>query len=191
MDVHLATMNTFFPSTGSLEDWNAAYYRLEDYLRAHHLTSKLHQNQIIFRILQRAAEAHARVPQIHPIQLAMEEAYAEIDMWFRNILGDREMSPDRLTTMGKVALQSTDATARWPVAFLSGSDIPEELQQTLCSTAVRSGPDLNISSMVPRVSATIEAERLENAMDRLGLFHRVALLVAILLMSGAIFILSR
>ena len=33
----------FHPKTGSLEAWNAAYVRVEDYLRAHRVHNRLHQ----------------------------------------------------------------------------------------------------------------------------------------------------
>ena len=34
-------MKTFFPQTGTDEEWNAAYYRLEDYLRALRVVNKV------------------------------------------------------------------------------------------------------------------------------------------------------
>ena len=69
-------MNTFFPRTGSEAEWNAAYYRLEDYFRALRLVNKMHQSQIILRILERAAARHARDATQSPTVLAMEEAGA-------------------------------------------------------------------------------------------------------------------
>jgi hypothetical protein len=40
-------MNTLFPLTGSETEWNAAYYRLEDYSRSLRFVNKVHQSQIL------------------------------------------------------------------------------------------------------------------------------------------------
>ena len=39
MDVSLESLNSFRPRTGTMEAWNAAYVRVEDYLRAHRITT--------------------------------------------------------------------------------------------------------------------------------------------------------
>ena len=45
------------PKTGTMEAWNAAYVRVEDYLRAHRIHNRLHQSRLIQKILERAARA--------------------------------------------------------------------------------------------------------------------------------------
>ena len=45
----------FRPKTGTMDSWNAAYVRVEDYLRAHRLHNRLHQSRLIQKILERAA----------------------------------------------------------------------------------------------------------------------------------------
>jgi len=42
-----------------------------------------------------------------------------------------------------------DAPEKWPRDFLA-EDIPEEFQQAMQQYDVRAGPDLQVSSMVPR-----------------------------------------
>jgi len=37
----------FRPKTGTMESWNAAYVRVEDYLRAHRIHNRLHQSRLI------------------------------------------------------------------------------------------------------------------------------------------------
>ena len=86
-------MNLFYPDTGTPEEWNAAYYRLEDYFRAHLVTNKIHQSQTILRLLRRAAVRHALEPDKSPTKLALEETYAEIDRWFQQLSPDSEMPP--------------------------------------------------------------------------------------------------
>jgi hypothetical protein len=118
---------------------------LEDYLRAMHLTNKLHQNQIILRLLRLAAERHARNPEIPPTSLALEAAQDEMDSWFKAILADQARSP----ISGRVSLLITGAAQKWPAAFLS-PEVPSECQQALAESEVRAGPNLQISSMVTR-----------------------------------------
>ena len=99
-------MNLFSPQTGSEAEWNAAYYRLEDYLRAMHLTNKLHQNQVILRLLRAAAARHARNPEIPPTTLALDAAHEEMDGWFKLILADQDRSP----ISGRVDIHDVHAT---------------------------------------------------------------------------------
>jgi hypothetical protein len=150
LEFHLATVTSVIPKTGNLEDWNAAYYRLEDYLRAHHLVSKVHQTQVITQILARASLRHAQTPNITPIQLAMEEAYKVITEWFQRVLQNPDIPPERLPMIGNVGMLAIDAHGRWPNIFLSQTELPEDFARQLQQAMVRSGPDLRVSSMVPR-----------------------------------------
>ena len=52
-------LGAFRPTTGSLEDWNQAFVRVEDYLRAHRIHNRLHASRLILKILSRAATRHA------------------------------------------------------------------------------------------------------------------------------------
>lgn len=138
-------MSPFFPVTGSEAEWNAAYYRLEDYLRALHLVNKVHQSQIILQLLQAAAVKHAQDPSRNPTALVLEEADAAIEQWFARMLPEEE----RPGVMGYVALLITNGAEKWPGHFLA-HDIPAEFLQVMRENDMRAGPDLQISSMVPR-----------------------------------------
>jgi hypothetical protein len=138
-------VRTFFPTTGSEADWNVAFYRLEDYFRALRFVNKLHQSQIILRLLESAAARHAQDPSQNPTVLAMEEARAAMERWFEGIFGHRE----RLSVVGLISLLAVDAPERWPLAFPQ-DEIPVELGRELRESDVRAGPDLLVSSMTPR-----------------------------------------
>jgi hypothetical protein len=177
-------VSRFQPQTGSPEEWDAAYYRLEDYLRAHSVFNRIHQSQIILRILERAAVRHAQDTAQDPTRLALEEVYSEIEAWFRCLLPDEGISPERLAIMGRVSLHITDATERWPHAFLAEGKLAPDFVQALRATSLKSGPDLNISSMVPRpLDIPPVTELLEETWQRLG---RVSF--AILIGMGALFL---
>ena len=138
-------MKTFFPQTGTEAEWNAAYYRLEDYLRALHVVNKVQQSQIILGLLQTAAVKHRQNPDRSPTALAMEETYAAMDRWLGKIL----QSPETVSGAGLISLLITDAVEKWPTAFMA-DDVPADLQEAMQESDVRAGPDLRVSSMVPR-----------------------------------------
>ena len=179
----MAAMTIFFPATGAEADWNAAYYRLEDYLRALHVVNKVHQSQIIIRLLNAAAARHAREPERSPTELAMEEARGEMEQWFQRVLRRQ----DRALVVGLVAMLTTDASQKWPAAFLS-EEIPVEMQRAMQESEVRAGPDFEMSSMVPRpidVSPLVEGllkdgwEKLESSTVLLA-FGALAAVAALL-----------
>lgn len=138
-------MKTFLPATGSEAEWNAAYYRVEDYLRALGGVNRVHQSQIIIRLLAAAAEKHAAHPDESPAVLAMEEARAALDRWFSEILPRGDGGAFR----GLTSLLAADASGKWPDRLLA-EDIPIDFQLALQANDVRGGPDLNVSSMAPR-----------------------------------------
>jgi hypothetical protein len=138
-------MNLFSPQTGSEPEWNIAYYRLEDYLRAMHFTNKLQQNQVILRLLRAAAARHVQNPEIPPTTLALDVAHEEMDSWFKLILADQGRSP----ISGRVSLLITEAMKKWPEAFLNHEPHPD-CHRALAESEVRAGPDLQVSNMVTR-----------------------------------------
>jgi hypothetical protein len=145
-----APFSTFRPKTGSMEAWNAAYVRVEDYLRAHRIHNRLHQSRLIDKILERAARRHAEHPAIEPTTLAAEETEAMIDTWFGEVLGERGQPHDRIAIDGRLALLLSDGPQKWPYAFLDEDNIPADFARAMQTSFMRAGPDLAVSSMVPR-----------------------------------------
>jgi hypothetical protein len=141
---------TFRPRTGSLEAWNAAYVRVEDYLRAHRLHNRLHQSRLIQQILERAAQRHAAHPEMDPTTLAAEETEALMAGWFDEILGPHDSPRERLAVDGRVALLLCDGPEHWPYAFLAPGQVSEDFRQAMRTRFLEAGPHLSVSSMVPR-----------------------------------------
>jgi len=140
----------FRPKTGTMESWNAAYVRVEDYLRAHRIHNRLHQSRLIQRILERAARRHAENPALDPTTVAAEETEALMDAWFAEVLDQKGLPHDRLAIDGRVALLLSDGPERWPYAFLDERHIPGDFAEAMRSRNLEAGPDLAVSSMVPR-----------------------------------------
>jgi hypothetical protein len=140
----------FRPKTGTMESWNAAYVRVEDYLRAHRIHNRLHQSRLIQKILERAARRHAAHPALDPTMTAAEETEALMDTWFGEVLDQEGLPHDRLAIDGRVSLLLCDGPERWPYAFLDEDNIPADFVKAMRSSNLEAGPDLAVSSMVPR-----------------------------------------
>jgi hypothetical protein len=150
MELSLDSLDTFRPKTGTLEQWNAAYVRVEDYLRAHRVQNRLHQSRLIQRVLVAAARLHEQRPSVDPATLAVEETDRLMDAWFGAVLGEKDLPHDRIATEGRVALLLADGLQRWPYVFLEREQLPAEFLQTVKQGSIKAGPDLEVSSMVPR-----------------------------------------
>lgn len=150
MELSLESLNTFRPPTGSMEAWNAAYVRVEEYLRAHRIHNRLHSSRLIQKILERAARAHAKNSALDPTTLAAEETEAMMDEWFGEILGERNLPHDRIAVAGRVALLLADGPQKWPYAFLDEEHIPADFAKAMQASSIQAGPDMAVSSMVPR-----------------------------------------
>ena len=140
----------FRPKTGTMDSWNAAYVRVEDYLRAHRIHNRLHQSRLIQKILERAAKRHAEHPALDPTTVAAEETEALMDSWFAEVLDQKGLPHDRLAIDGRVALLLSDGPERWPYAFLDEGNIPADFAEAMRTRNLEAGPDLAVSSMVPR-----------------------------------------
>jgi len=145
-----APLASFRPHTGTMEAWNAAYVRVEDYLRAHRIHNRLHQSRLIQSVLERAARRHAQNPALDPTTLAAEECEILMAAWFREVLGNKDLPDDRVAVTGRVALLLSEGPEKWPYAFLQREKVPEDFSQAMRTSSMEAGPDMSVSNMVPR-----------------------------------------
>ncbi len=150
MELPLESLTAFRPRTGTPDQWNAAFVRVEDYLRAHRVHNRLQQSQILHRVLSRAAAQHEKEPHLDPTTLAAEEIDRMMDEWFGELLGDKNLPHERIAIEGRIALQMCDGVTRWPYAFLDMENIPAEFAHDMKRRSVQAGPDMTVTSMVPR-----------------------------------------
>jgi hypothetical protein len=140
----------FRPRTGTMSEWNSAYVRVEDYLRAHRIHNRLHQSRLIQQILERAAHRHEADPARSPTALAAEEIESLMDLWFADMLDERDQPHERIAIDGRLALLLCDGPQKWPYAFLDEHHTPQEFEQAMRQGVIQAGPDMTVSSMVPR-----------------------------------------
>jgi hypothetical protein len=145
-----ANLATFRPRTGTMEAWNAAYVRTEDYLRAHRIHNRLHQSRLIQSVLELAAQRHEKNPALDPTLLAAEETERLMDQWFAEVLDAKGLPHERIAVEGRVALLICDGPQKWPYAFLDSKTIPEDFAAAMRASSLKAGPDMTVSSMVPR-----------------------------------------
>jgi len=133
-----------------MDSWNAAYVRVEDYLRAHRIHNRLHQSRLIQKILERAAREHEAHPALDPTTIAAAETERQMDAWFGEVLDEKDQPHDRLAIDGRVALLLCDGPERWPYAFLDEDNVPADFTRAMRTSHLQAGPDLAVSSFVPR-----------------------------------------
>jgi hypothetical protein len=176
----------FRPRTGTMEQWNAAYVRVEDYLRAHRIHNRLHQSRLIQQVLERAARRHESNPTLSPTVLAAEEIEALMDLWFADIFDERGQPHERIAVDGRLALLLCDGAQRWPYAFLDRA-IPKEFEEAMRAVAVRAGPEMKFSSMAPRpIDLGPIPEAAGETMERIERWPILRALLLWLLFAGAL-----
>lgn len=150
MEPPLDTLNAFRPRTGTADQWNVAFIRVEDYLRAHRVHNRLQQITILQKVIARAAARHEQNPLLDPTSLAAEEVDRMMDEWFGELLGDKNLPHERIAVEGRVALLLSDGVERWPYAFLDEQHVPPEFAREMQRRSIQAGPDMTVSNMVPR-----------------------------------------
>jgi hypothetical protein len=150
VDGRTGRAHEFRPRTGTMDEWNAAYVRVEDYLRAHRIHNRLHQSRLIQQVLERAAHRHEANPALSPTALAADEIEGQMDRWFAEMLDGRGLPHERIAVDGRLALLLCDGPQKWPYTFLDDEPLPAEFEQAMRAGAIQAGPDMAISSMVPR-----------------------------------------
>jgi hypothetical protein len=135
----------------SLEEWNAAYAKVENYFYALRIRNKTLLGQSVLRVLERAMNRAPAEPGHSATQLAVEEMEHLVNEWFADVL---QIPPERrdptLSTKGRLALLLADMPGKWQDQFLRPGPWPEEFISAMREGYLRAGPDFQLSKMVPR-----------------------------------------
>lgn len=195
MELSLAALTNFKPRTGTVEEWNEAYGRVEDYLRAHRIHNRLHRSRLIEAILERAVLRHELDPAQNPTTLAAQETERAMQAWFGDVLGESAQASDRLAVQARAAMLLADVPTKWPYAFLDTESAPAELRSAVARSTIQAGPDMAVSSMVPReidlgAFPEVAGDTLD-AFERWPLFRWAATWLVIAGVLGLLFFLTR
>jgi len=134
-----------------LEDWNAAYAKVEAYFQALQVRNKLLLGQLVSQVLDRAIRRAASEPECGPMEIAACEMDRVVSGWFAEVLQVAPEDADPLlSTRGRMALLLADMPGRWQDQFLKPGPWPEEFVRAMRESYLRAGPDFHLSEMDPR-----------------------------------------
>jgi hypothetical protein len=138
--------------------WDEAFLRVESYLRAYGLESRVRLNQITSEVIQEAQAYWRGGAEPSPITLSMQLARDRIDAWLAKIELAPEPTGEKTGADARVALILADLPGRWASYFLSAHALPEEFVNSLNSTRVLPTPEMRISNMPPAPLEFVGAE---------------------------------
>ena len=142
---------TGFIAGRSLDEWNAAYAKVENYFYALRLRNKTLLGQSVLRVLERAMKRATAEPKRSATELAVEEMDRLVQEWFAEVL---QIPPERrdgtLSTKGRLALLLADMPDKWQDQFLRPGPWPDEFISAMREGYLRAGPDFQLSKMTPR-----------------------------------------
>ncbi len=134
-----------------LEDWNAAYLRVESYFHALRINNKVLLGQLVTRVLERAMRRAPDEPQRPATELAAEEMDSVVTEWFAAVLERIPTGVEHLlSTRGRMALLLADMPGKWQDQFLRDGPWPKKFVEAMQETYLRAGPDFQLSKMAPR-----------------------------------------
>jgi hypothetical protein len=135
----------------SLEEWNAAYAKVERYFHALRVQNKILLNRLVILVLRRAMKRAPQELDLSASQLAAEEMDHVITEWFADILQQPPTGTDQmLSTRGRLALLLADMPGKWQDQFLRPGPWPPEFLDAMRKTYLHAGPDFQLSKMTAR-----------------------------------------
>ncbi len=135
----------------SLDEWNAAYSKVEMYFHALRVRNKVLLGRLVIHVLKRAMRRAPQEPERSATELAAEEMDHLVTEWFAQVLHEPPTGTDQmLSTRGRLALLLADMPGRWQDQFLRPGPWPEEFVTAMHQTYLHAGPDFQLSQMKPR-----------------------------------------
>lgn len=135
----------------TLDEWNAAYAKVENYFYALRVRNKTLLGQSVLRVLDRAMNRAVTEPDRSATELAVEEMERLVNEWFVEVLRiPPEQRDETLSTRGRLALLLADMPGKWQDQFLRPGPWPEEFVSAMREGYLRAGPDFQLSKMTPR-----------------------------------------
>lgn len=151
--------------------WDEAFLRVESYLRAHQIESRMLLTRLTTEIVAEARALAAQLPDEAPVTLAMRLAHARIGEWFQRELGEGDWSDERFRARGRLALLMSQLPQESPELFLSSQPLPAERGRRLSQAQLQPAPGMRPTTMPP---AMLEFPLVEIAEEKWVTFSRSA-----------------
>jgi len=133
-----------------LEEWNAAYLKVESYFHALRLRNNVLLGELVLDVLNRAMERAQEEPEHSATEIATDEMDKLLAHWFREVLHEPTGSAQILSTRGRLALYLADMPTRWQAQFLRPGPWPDEFVKAMRTSYLDAGPDFQLARMSPR-----------------------------------------
>jgi len=134
-----------------MDEWNAAYLKVERYFHALRIRNRVLLGQLVQRVLDRAALRAPNEPDRSATELAAEEMDMVVTEWFAAVLERIPTGIEHvLNTRGRLALLLADMPGKWQDQFLQPGPWPEEFVKAMQDAYLHAGPDFQLSQMTPR-----------------------------------------
>ena len=135
----------------SLDEWNAAYNKVESYFNSLRVRNKVLLGQMVSLVIERAMRRAKETPDRSASELSAEEMDHVVTEWFAEVLQEPPTNHDHmLSTRGRLALLLADMPGKWQDQFLRPGPWPEEFVKAMREAYLRAGPDFQLSQMTPR-----------------------------------------
>jgi hypothetical protein len=135
----------------SLDEWNAAYAKVESYFHALRVRNKVLLGRLVILVLNRAMRRAPEEPQRSATELSAEEMDRVVTEWFADVLQEPATGADQmLSTRGRLALLLADMPCKWQDQFLRPGPWPEEFVGAMRKAYLQAGPDFQLAKMAPR-----------------------------------------
>jgi hypothetical protein len=173
-----------------LEEWNAAYSKVESYFHALRVRNRVLLARLVIQVLQRAMQRAPREPARSATELAAEEMDRVVTEWFGHVLHEPPTGADQmLSTRGRLALLLADMPGKWQDQFLRPGPWPAGFVSGMRQMYLRAGPDFQLSKMAPRPLDLGPIATLTN-ISRLPYAKMVAIWIVFALLLVGVFILT-
>jgi hypothetical protein len=135
----------------SLDEWNAAYGKVESYFHALRVRNKVLLGRLVTQVLERAMRRAPNEPKRSATELAAEELDHVVTGWYAEVLQVSPTGSDHmLSTRGRLALLLADMPGKWQELFLQPGPWPPEFISAMQKAYLQAGPDFQLSKMAPR-----------------------------------------
>jgi hypothetical protein len=127
--------------------WDEAFLRVESYLRAHHLESRVRLNELVTDIIREARERQEVSSEESPVGAAMSVAHARIGTWFKRVGNGGDWTDPRVRVRARLALVLANLPATRMGGFLSDEAVSPSLAEALATGLLQPGPQVRFSNM--------------------------------------------
>ena len=135
------------PSVPPTAEWDEAFLRVESYLRAHHLESRVLVNRLTNEIMDAARTIARRLPDEPPVTVAIQVAHARIGEWLTQSLGGGDWADERFRARGRLALLLADVPDACPERFLTTETLSPAIRERMATATLKPGPELKLTAM--------------------------------------------